>query len=323
MRRRTMIAAALAALPAHLATAPAGGQSWPTRPLRMIVPFPPGGVTDVVARAIAKHMGDDLGQPVIIDNKPGAGGRVGTEAAAKAPADGYTLLLMTSGTHAILPAIDPKLPYDAEADFVPVALLMETPFVLHVHPSVPARNVAEFVALAKAKPGALNYGSAGTGTAHHMFFELFKAAAAIDVTHVPYRGEAPAANELIAGQVQALMLPGGKQYADSGKTRALATTGARRWFIMPDVPGLAEAGFAGAVARGWSGLMVPARTPAEVVTRLNKAANDALASDDVRKLMHEQGYETLGGTPAELSDWIRRDIATWRALVKNAGLKFD
>jgi tripartite-type tricarboxylate transporter receptor subunit TctC len=308
---------------ASLAAAPALAQTWPAKPIRLVVPFPPGGVTDVAARAVGKQMAETLGQAVVIDNKPGAGGRLGTEAVAKSPADGHTILLMTSGTHAILPAIDPKLPYDAEADFAPMLLLMSTPFALHVNPSLPARTLAEFVALAKARPGTINYGSAGTGTAHHMFFELFKAAAQIDIVHVPYRGEAPAAAELIAGQVQAAMLSGGQQYAETGKTRVLVTTGDKRWPLLPDVPSMAEAGFPGAVATGWSGLMMPAGTPADVVAKATAAANKGLQSDEVRKILQEQGYAVLGGSPKDLTDWIRRDLAMWRRLVAEAGLKFD
>jgi tripartite-type tricarboxylate transporter receptor subunit TctC len=311
-----LVAVALAALPA-------GAQDWPVRPMRIVVPFPPGGVTDLVARAVGKSMAEMLGQPVVIDNKPGAAGRVGAEIVAKAPPDGYTMLLMTSGTHAILPAIDAKLAYNADGDFAPVLLLMSTPFALHVNPATPARTLAELVALAKAKPGTINYGSAGTGTGHHMIFELFKAAAQVDMVHVPYRGEAPAVAELISGQVQALMLSGGNQYADSGKTRVLATTDSKRWFLMPGVPSMAELGLPGAVALGWAGLMMPAGTPADIVAKANAAANKALQSDDVRKIMRDQGYTLLGGSPQELTAWVGRDVAMWRKLVADRGLKFD
>jgi tripartite-type tricarboxylate transporter receptor subunit TctC len=320
MKRKSFVAAVLAML---VAICPAAAQTWPAKPMRLVVPFPPGGVTDLVARAVGKAMGETFGQTVLIDNKPGAGGRLGTELVAKAPADGYTMLLMTSGTHAILPVIDSKLPYNAELDFAPVLLLMSTPFALHVNPALTARTLPELIALAQAKPGSINYGSAGSGTAHHLFFELFKAAAKVDIVHVPYRGEAPAMNELLGGHVQAAMMPGGKQYAQDGKTRVLATTGSTRWFLMPEVPSMAELGLSGAVAVGWSGLMMPAGTPPDVVAKINAAANKALQSDEVRRMLQEQGYTALGGTPQDLDAAIKRDIAMWRKLVADRNLKFD
>jgi len=308
---------------ALLLSGTAMAQAWPSRPIRIVVPFPPGGVTDVVARSIGKHVGDELGQPVVIDNRPGAGGKIGAQHVAESAPDGYTILLMTSGTHAILPVIDSKLGYDAERDFTPVLRLMASPFALYVNPGVPAKTIGEFLALARAQPGKLNYASAGTGTAHHMFFELFKAVAKIDIVHVSYRGEAPGVNDLLGGQVQAMMVPGGKQYADNGTLRPLAVTDSKRWFLLPEVPSLAEAGLADASIVGWSGLVMPPKTPADIVTRVNQVANNALRREDVAKILRDHGYEILGGTGAELTDWIRRDIAKWKRLVADANLKFD
>lgn len=319
MKRLAMLTAILAVLFASNGFA----QPFPSKPLRIVVPFPPGGVTDLVARTIAKHMGDDLGQTVIVDNRPGAGGKIGTQHVAASAPDGYTMGLMTSGTHAILPVIDPKLGYDAVKDFSPVGLIMSAPFTLYVSTATPYATLKDLAAAAKAKPGSLNYASAGVGTAHHMFFELFKAAAKLDIVHVPYRGEAPAVNDVLGGQVPMLMMPGGNQHVGTGKFRPLATTGERRWFILPEVPTMAEAGLPGAVAVGWSGLVAPANMPADILSRLQGSLSKAKAKDDVGKIMRDAGFEVIAAPPAELTRWTQADIAKWQRLVNTAGLKFD
>jgi tripartite-type tricarboxylate transporter receptor subunit TctC len=298
-------------------------QNFPNRTLRIVVPFPPGGVTDLAARTIAKNMGDDLGQVVIVDNRPGAGGKVGTTHVATAAPDGYTMGLMTSGTHTILPVIDAKLGYDAEQDFAPIGLIMSTPFTLYVGGATPYKSVADLVADAKARPGVLNYASAGVGTAHHMFFELFKAQAKIDIVHVPYRGEAPALNDVLSGAVPMIMMAGGDQHISTGRLRPLATTGSKRWFVLPGTPTVAESGYPEAEALGWAGLVAPAKTPPEILARLQAALASATARDDVAKIMRDAGYELLPAQPGELARWIKADRAKWHRLVTTAGLKFD
>lgn len=298
-------------------------QDFPNKPLRIVVPFPPGGVTDLVARTIAKTMGDDLGQPVVVDNRPGAGGKIGMQHVAGSAPDGYTMGLMTSGTHAILPVIDPKLGYDAVKDFAPVGLVMAAPFTLYVGAATPYKTAKELVDAAKAAPGKLNYASAGVGTAHHMFFELFKATAGIDIVHVPYRGEAPAVNDVLGGQVPAIMMPGGNQHVTSGKFRPLATTGDKRWFVLPEVPTMTEAGLAGATAVGWSGLVMPANPRPEIAQKLQASLAKALGGAEARKVMQDAGFEVLPAPAAELTRYIEADIAKWSNLVKQAGLKFE
>lgn len=298
-------------------------QEFPNKPLRIVVPFPPGGVTDLVARTIAKTMGDDLGQPVVVDNRPGAGGKIGMRHVAGSAPDGYTMGLMTSGTHAILPVIDPKLGYDAVKDFAPIGLIMSAPFTLYVNAASPYKTVKELVGAAKAAPGKLNYASAGVGTAHHMFFELFKATAGAEIEHVPYRGEAPAVNDVLGGQLPAIMMPGGNQHVASGKFRPLATTGNKRWFVLPDVPTMAESGLAGATALGWSGLVMPANPPPEIAQKLQISFAKALGAAEVGKVMQDAGFEVLPGPAAELTRYIEADIVKWSTLVKQAGLKFE
>lgn len=298
-------------------------QEFPNKPLRIVVPFPPGGVTDLVARTIAKTMGDDLGQPVVVDNRPGAGGKIGMRHVAGSAPDGYTMGLMTSGTHAILPVIDPKLGYDAVKDFAPIGLIMSAPFTLYVNAATPYKTVKELVGAAKAAPGKLNYASAGVGTAHHMFFELFKATAGAEIEHVPYRGEAPAVNDVLGGQLPSIMMPGGNQHVTSGKFRPLATTGNKRWFVLPDVPTMAESGLAGATALGWSGLVMPANPPPEIAQKLQISFAKALRAAEVGKVMQDAGFEVLPGPAAELTRYIEADIVKWSTLVKQAGLKFE
>lgn len=317
------IARHFVALGLCLFAAPALAQDFPNKPLRIVVPFPPGGVTDLVARTIAKTMGDDLGQPVIVDNRPGAGGKIGMQHVAGSTPDGYTMGLMTSGTHSILPVIDTKLGYDAVKDFTPVGLIMSTPFTLYVGSSSPYKTTKELITAAKANPGKLDYGSAGVGTAHHMFFELFKATAGVDIVHVPYRGEAPAVNDVLGGQLPVIMMPGGTQHVGTGKFRPLATTGDKRWFMLPDVPTMAEIGLSGAGALGWSGLVMPANPPAAIAQRLQASLAKALQSAEARKVMHDAGFEVITAPAQDLTRWIEADITKWSNLVKTANLKFE
>ncbi|WP_430396241.1 Bug family tripartite tricarboxylate transporter substrate binding protein [Ferrovibrio sp.] len=320
---RRLIANCLVVFSIFLLASPLFAQDFPNKPLRIVVPFPPGGVTDLVARAIARTMSEDLGQQVIIDNRPGAGGKIGTQHVALSAADGYTMGLMTSGTHAILPVIDPKLGYDAVKDFTPVGLIMSAPFSLYVAATAPYKTVADLVAAAKAAPGKLNYASAGVGTAHHMFFELFKATAGVDIVHVPYRGEAPAVNDMLGSQIEMMMMPGGNQHVTSGKFRPLATTGDTRWFLLPEAPTMKEAGLPGATAVGWSGLVMPANPPAAIAQRLQASLAKALQTAETRKVMRDAGFDVITAPASDLTEWTRADIAKWSNLVKTANLKFE
>jgi tripartite-type tricarboxylate transporter receptor subunit TctC len=321
MKKPFALAVAVAAFAAAVAL-PAFAQSYPTKPIRMVVPFPPGGISDIVARPVADGMSATLGQPVIIDNRPGAGGRIGADAVARAAPDGYTVGFITAGTHGILSAIDPKLSYDAVKDFTPITRLQETPFVLLAHPSVAAKNAAELVAAARAKPGAIHYGTPGLGSGHHMAAELFRAATGAQITHVPYKGEAPAMTDLLSGQIQIMLAPSGYRHVLDGKLRGLATTGERRWHLLPDVPTLKEQGVDASYV-GWTGLAAPAGTPPEIVSRLHAAAKAALARPDIHKRFVDLGYAVVGDEPAQAAQRIRDDIAKWRKLVAEQNLKFE
>jgi tripartite-type tricarboxylate transporter receptor subunit TctC len=310
---------AAAALAAAI-TLPAFGQGYPAKPIRMVVPFPPGGISDIVARPVAEGMSATLGQPIVIENRAGAGGRIGAEAVAKAAPDGYTIGFITAGTHGILSAIDKKLSYDAVRDFAPITRLQETPFVLLAHPSVPAKNVAELVSASRS--GRIHYGTPGLGSGHHLAAELFRAATGAAITHVPYKGEAPAMTDLLAGQIQIMLAPSGHRFVLDGKLRALATTGERRWSLLPEVPTLKEQGVDASYV-GWTGLAAPAGTSAELVGRLHGAAKAALARPDIQKRFTDLGYTIVGDEPAQAAARIRDDIAKWQKLVAEQNLTFE
>ncbi|RYY77630.1 MAG: tripartite tricarboxylate transporter substrate binding protein, partial [Comamonadaceae bacterium] len=272
---------------AAAAVLPARAQAWPARPLRIVVPFTPGGSSDILARAIGQELALALGQPVVIENLPGAGGSLGADRVAKAAADGYTLLMGHTGTLSVNPFLYPKLPYDAERAFAPVAWVARVPNVLVVHASVPARSLKELVALAKARPGQLAYGSGGNGSAAHTTMEFLKLQAGISLLHISYRGTAPSVNDLLAGQVQALFTgaPALLPHIRSGRIRALAVSSTRRMALLPEVPTVAESGVpgtAGFEADQWYGLVAPAGVPAEIVARLNAESNRALGAEGVR-----------------------------------------
>lgn len=321
MLNRLLLGAALACAASPHALA----QSYPTKPVRMIVPFAAGGGTDIVARTVGVKLGESLGQTVLVDNRAGAAGAIGTELAAKSPADGYTLLMGSSGPIAINPALQAKLPYDPLRDFTPVALITTMPFLTVVHPSLPVRSVKELIALARARPGQLNYGSPGSGSSTHLATELFKAMARVDIVHVPYKGVAPAATDLVSGQVQMLtgdlntLMP----HVRSGKMRPLAVTGASRSALLPDMPTIAEAGVPGYEASGWFGILAPAGTPREIVRRLNGEIGKALQSDDLRKRLSGLGGEVAGGTPEAFGQHLRREIEKWGKLLRAIGLRPD
>ena len=297
--------------------------TYPTKPIRMIAPFAPGGGADYVARVAAQKLNAALGQPVVVDNRGGAGGAIGTELAARSPADGYTLLLGSQGPFAILPVISAKLAYDPVKDFAPVTVVCSFPFVLVVNPALPVKSVQELIALAQAKPGQLNFGSPGNGSTTHLANELLKVLAKIDVVHVPYKGVAPAVADVLAGQLQFMsgdlstLMPQVK----AGRVRALAVTGAKRSTLVPELPTVAESGLPGYEASGWFGVIAPGATPREVVARLNAALVKGVMETDARERLAALGGEVVANTPAEFSARIRDDLAKWRKLAAVIGLK--
>jgi tripartite-type tricarboxylate transporter receptor subunit TctC len=294
--------------------------AWPAKPIRIIVGFAAGGSTDVTARIIGQALSDRLGQPVLIENRPGAGGNIGADAAAKADPDGYTLLMATSSTFAANPALYKSLPFDVQADFAPVTVTAFIPNLLVINPSVPAKNLAEFVAYAKANPGKLNYGSAGNGTSQHISGALFNAQASIETMHVAYRGGALAVNDLLGGQIQVLFAPLVEvvQQVRAEKLRALAITTAKRSPLLPDVPTVAET-LPGYEVTLWNALLAPAKTPPEIIDRINRAAVDALRSEEVKAKLAEQGSEPVGNSPAEFKAFIASELIKWKKLVEISG----
>jgi tripartite-type tricarboxylate transporter receptor subunit TctC len=310
------LAAALVAAQA-LFTAPSLGQDYPTRPIRIIVPFGAGGPADVVARVLGNAMQESLKQPFVIENRPGAGAVIGTLEAAKSPPDGYTLLMM-SNTQTANESLVPQRKYELMRDLVPIAPINFSDLVIVVHPSVPANNLREFIALAKSHPGKLNYASSGQGTPYHMAGELFKTMAGIDLVHVPYRNSGEARNGVIGGQVQMMidavttMAPNVSQ----GQVRALATTGERRSSVLAEVPTAEEAGLPGYEATIWLGLMAPTGTPKPVIDKLNAAINVAIRRPEIVKLWADQGAAPMSMTPEEFDKYLRNDIAKWAEVVQ-------
>ena len=321
---RTVITQLVACAAAAVATL-AAAQSYPTKPIKLIVPFPPAGSTDISARAVAGKLGERLGQPVVIENKAGAGGNIGTEQAAKAPADGYTLLVGTVGTHAINSSLYSKMPYDHVRDFAPVILLSTTPNVLVVHPSLPVGSVRDVINLAKAKPGELTFASSGAGTSIHLSAELFKSMAGVQMTHIPYKGSAPMVIDLISGQVNMAFdnLSSSIAHIKGGKLKALATTGSKRSPALPDLPTVSEAGLTGYDSTSWNGVFAPAGTPKEIIDRLNRELRAILESPETRKFFADQGAEAGGGTPEQLASFVRAETAKWSKVVKDSGAKVD
>jgi tripartite-type tricarboxylate transporter receptor subunit TctC len=297
--------------------------AYPTRPIRMIVPFTPGGSTDILGRAIGQALNDAWRQPVIIENKPGAGGAIGAEAAAKAAPDGYTLFMGHIGTLAVNPTLYAKLPYDAVKDFAPVALVAMVPNVLVVNPSVPARTVSELIALAKAKPGTLNCSSGGAGSAAHLAIEYFKLATGTDIVHVPYKGTAPAVTDLIGGQVSMTMtgLPPLLQHIRAGKLRALGVASNARLPQIPDVPTIAEAGVPGFEATQWYGVVVPARTPTAIVDQLAAEIRRSLSQPDLKKRLEDEGAQPANMGPAEFQKLIVTEIERWGKVIRAAKIQ--
>ncbi|QQB33069.1 tripartite tricarboxylate transporter substrate binding protein [Achromobacter deleyi] len=319
-------ALALAAAPL-LSSAPfsAHADAWPQRPIRLLVPYGPGGSSDVVARAVAVEMSRDLGQQVIVENKGGGQGSIATVEAARARPDGYTLILGHVGTLAVNPTMMPNLSYDPRRDFAPIILLAKLPMVFAVGAKVPAATLPEFVALARARPGVLNYGSAGNGSAGHLAFEMLKTAAAIDVVHVPYKGTGAQVTDLLAGNIDAAAagIPGLLPHAQAGKIKIVAVGSAQRLPILPDVPTVAEQGYPGFESSQWFGLLAPAGTPQEAISRLQAAAQRALQTDAVRQRLAHDAAEPSGAGPAEFAAFIDAEERRWSKVVKDARLSAE
>ena len=310
---------------ALLASSVAQGQAWPAKPLRLIIPFAPGGATDVIGRLTAQKLQDALGQQIVVDNRPGANGNIGTEMAVKAPADGYTLVLCYDGTLAINPNAYRKMPFDAQKDLAPIVSVGQLPLLLVVHPSVPAKNVAEFVAFAKSAPGKINYSGAGYGSSGHLAAELFRGRAGIDIVHVNYKGGGQAVQDLLGGQIQAMMtgLTTVEGHVKSGKLKPLAFTSPRRMPGAPEVPTFAESGYPGLVVMSWYGLLAPAGLPADIVRRLNAEVNKLLQLPEVKERMASLSVEPTGGTTEQFGQTIRDDTVRWAKVVQDAGIRFD
>jgi len=306
----------IAAVSACFVACAALAQAYPSRPVRVVVPFAPGGPNDIIVRLVTSKLGESLGQALVVENRAGAGGNIGTEYVAKSAPDGYTLLSVGPGSLIINPLIG-KVGYDTERDFAPITLMARAPNALVAHPSLPARSVAELIALARSKPGAINYASGGNGSTPHLAAALFAAMAGIQVTHVPYKGTAPATADLVGGQVQIAFLgiPAVLPHVKSGKLRALAVTGLQRSPELPDVPTVDESGVPGYEVSPWYGLLAPAATPRAVVTRLALEASRIVRAPDTREKLALQGAEAVGSTPEEFSAVIRADTATWSRVV--------
>lgn len=313
-----------AALASVCAFFPAHAQSFPDRPLKLIVPFPAGGPTDIIARVISQSMGETLGQTIVIENKGGAGGVTGTDFVAKSAPDGYTFVLSNAGSLAIGPSIQ-KMPYRPTVDLKPLTLVAKVPELLVVPESTPAKTLAEFVALAKAKPGGLNYASTGIGAVPHLAAELLKSAGKLDIVHVPFSGAAPAVNELVAGRVQMMFadIPVLLQHVQAGKLRALAIGSAKRSPLLPDVPTFIEAGMPGVEADNWYGFVLPPGTASPVAEKLHAAAVKAMRSPEAVRILGAQGVELVGDTPEQFTAYILAETTKWGAVVRAANIKVE
>ena len=322
---RRMANGLLGALALALAAPTLAQDAYPSRPIRLVVPYPPGGFTDILGRLIADKLQDGLGKPVVVDNKGGGGSTIGTGLVAKALPDGYTLLLVAPDLAINESLLAGRTPYDARKAFVPVIQAAWSPMVLVTHPSLPARSVGELIAQAKAQPGKINFASGGNGTGAHLALELFKTRADIDVVHVPYKGNGPALTDLLGGQVSAMFL----QYAvakpqiEAGKLRVLATPSGKRSPAIPQVPTIAESGLPGFDVQPWFGIVAPAGTPAPIVTRLNQEIAKVMTQPEVRKQLAEQGAEPMTSTPQQFAAFLDSEIVRWANVVKASGAKSD
>ncbi len=314
------------ALPALILPGAALAQSWtPTRGIRFVVPFAAGGATDVVARVVGEPMAEQLGQPVLVENRTGAGGNVGVENVVRSPADGYTLVMGTTGTLTINPHLYAQLGFNPLNDLTPIGMAFATDHVLVVNSQVAAQTAQELLALVRARPGQLSYGSGGNGTSTHTVMELFKQVARVDIQHVPYRGSAPALNDTVAGTVQMMLdqLPSALPQIQGGRVRALAVTGTRRHAALPDVPTVAEIGLPGAEASSWGAVLAPANTPVAVVRRVNAVLNEALSRPAVRARLTQVGADPVSSTPEELANFMRAETEKWGRVVREANIRVN
>jgi len=308
------------------AAAPAAvAQTYPTKPIKLVAPSTPGDAPDVIARLVADKLSIVLGQQVVVENRPGAGGIVGSEAVARAAPDGYTLIMGNAGSHGINAAVYANLPYDIQRDFAPVSQVAVAPNVMVINPSLPAKTVAEFVAYAKSQPGKLSYASGGNGSSAHMSMELFKSMAGVDIQHIPYKGSSPALTDLVAGQVAVFIgnMPPTVPLVKAGKLRALAVTTKTHSALMPELPTIAESGLPGYETVAWFGVLAPAGTPPEIVNRLSLEIGKIARSPEMREKLLAMGAEPVGGSPAEFRAVIDRDIAKWKPLAQKVGIKVD
>jgi tripartite-type tricarboxylate transporter receptor subunit TctC len=321
---RTAAVANIIALVLALASAGTDhAQNWPTKPIRYIVPYPAGGNTDITGRLIGQRLSEALGQPVVIDNLPGAGANIGAAAGARAAPDGYTILQGTGSTHGINSSLFPKLPFDPVKDFVPIVLLVESPLFLVVAPNLPVQSVPELVAYGKAHPGELSFGSVGNGSAHHLAGELLKLRVGLDMVHIPYRGSASALQDLMGGQIQVAFDATALQLVREGRLRALAVASTKRWPSAREIPAMSEVGFPDFEVGGWFGLFAPAGTPRPIIDRLNSEANRILALPQVQQRLREIGLEPLGGTPDQLAKHVAAELAKWPEIVKASGARLE
>ena len=303
----------------------ATAQQYPAKPIRIVVPFPAGGIADLFARVIGQKFYEAWGQPVVVDNRPGAGGNIGAEIVAKSPADGYTLVMGSIGTHSVNVSLFSKLAFDPVRDFAPVALVMEAEGLLVLHPSVPAKSVKELIALARARPGQVAYASAGHGTAGHLSGELFKSMAKVNMVHVPYKGNVPAITDLMAGQTSLLFatMPTVLPQVQAGRLKALAVTSSTRSPAAPELPTVAEAALPGYSVTNWIGLFAPAGSPRDIVSKLNGETIRIMQAPDIRKRLANEGAKFTAKTPEEFGAFVRSEIAKWAKVVKEAGIRVD
>ena len=322
---RPLSIALASAMIAGAAMAQAPDAGWPERPIRLVVPFPAGSSTDIIARIIAQKLGHRVGQQIVIENRAGASGNIGADAVAKAAPDGYTIGIATASTHAVAASLSANLPYDPIRDFAPVSMIGSQPYVLVIYPGLPAHNLAELLALAKAKPGTLNYGSAGVASLAHLATALFATMAGINLTHVPYKASAQSVTDMITGRLEmqfatiAPTLPN----IQAGQLRALVTSGRTRVVALPEVPTVAESGIAGYEAALWVSFVAPPATPAAIVARLNREVNEILSSAEGKEALVAQGMEAQPGPPDAVTERIRTDIEKWRAVVTKAGIRAE
>lgn len=324
LKMKKWLSGALVCLSGFSIAGLAHAQSWPTKPIKLIVPYPPGGGTDVIARIVQEPLAKELGQQVIIDNRGGAGGSIGSALAAQSPSDGYTVLF-TLSSHTINPAIYSKLPFDTEKDFSSVVTVASLPQILVANPNFPAKTVKEVIEMAKAKPGSISYASVGNGSPGHLAGAMMATDAGVEMTHIPYRGGGPAVTDVIAGQVPLLWvsIPAAAQFVKSGKLKALAVSTVKRSAVFPDVPTMVESGFKGFEVDSWYAMFVPAKTPQAIIDRLNKATVNVLAQPEVKEKLLGQGAEAVGDSPAQLSGVVKKEIAKWKQVVKSANIKVD